>query len=712
MTLPTTRDWLFSLKTFIAGMLALYLALSFDLERPYWALSAVYIVSNPFSGATRSKALYRALGTVIGAAASVALLPLLADKPILLAITVSLWTGTLLFFSMLERRARSYVFMLAGYTLPLVALSSVTSPATVFATALSRSEEIILGIVCASLVNTLLFPASLSGPFKDRIDGWLADTAAWAGEILKGEGASPLTPIKRQALASDVTSLDLIISQLGYDHGARDIRAQAKALRGRLLMLLPQMSSLADRLHALKQQEGDLPAPLVTLLSEVAEWIGEKSGGAPATAEIFLQRLGALEATCQNETWSGLLYTSLLARLRQIISLWHDCIVLANAIGSGKATLPDSALLTHQPVSSGRHHDRALLLLKAAVVVGGTFASFMVWLALGFAQGSSFVAMAAVAGSFFAAQDRPAPMIRAMTLWTALSVAVAFVYVYGVFPMVTSFPIMVMVLAPFFLYLGTAITNPQTGMMGLLLAVNVATLIGFQDRYSANMVNFANGGLATVLGLGFALAWNRLTHPFGAELAARRLLRSGWQDLADMASGAAVGGTYRLATRNLDRLGQLVPRLAAMNARELADVDGFADLRLGLNVAILQDMRPHLPATIKDNVVAVLHGIAEHYKRQARSAKTLSAPEDLRQSIDAALHTSRTGQIPSPLLQSTDPHLPASNPAGSVTVQDENADRRAVIDALVGIRRVLFPTATPPQEADPRHASSFAIAAE
>ena len=57
MNFPSLRDWIFSLKTFFAGMLALYIAFYYDLPRPYWALASVYIVSNPFVGATRSKAL-------------------------------------------------------------------------------------------------------------------------------------------------------------------------------------------------------------------------------------------------------------------------------------------------------------------------------------------------------------------------------------------------------------------------------------------------------------------------------------------------------------------------------------------------------------------------------------------------------------------------------------------------------------------------------
>ena len=56
MTYPTSREWIFSVKTFAASMLALYIGLRLELPRPYWAMATVYIVSNPFVGATRSKA--------------------------------------------------------------------------------------------------------------------------------------------------------------------------------------------------------------------------------------------------------------------------------------------------------------------------------------------------------------------------------------------------------------------------------------------------------------------------------------------------------------------------------------------------------------------------------------------------------------------------------------------------------------------------------
>lgn len=57
----------FAVRTFAAAMVALSIALLLDMPRPYWAMASVYITSNQLTGATSSKAVYRALGTLIGA---------------------------------------------------------------------------------------------------------------------------------------------------------------------------------------------------------------------------------------------------------------------------------------------------------------------------------------------------------------------------------------------------------------------------------------------------------------------------------------------------------------------------------------------------------------------------------------------------------------------------------------------------------------------
>ncbi|HEX2943629.1 MAG TPA: FUSC family protein, partial [Rhodopila sp.] len=93
MSWPSIRDWLFACKAFLAAMLALYVAVSLGLQRPYWAMASAYIAMQPLSGATRSKAIFRGCGTIAGASAAVVLVPPLSNAPALLSLALALWTG-------------------------------------------------------------------------------------------------------------------------------------------------------------------------------------------------------------------------------------------------------------------------------------------------------------------------------------------------------------------------------------------------------------------------------------------------------------------------------------------------------------------------------------------------------------------------------------------------------------------------------------------
>ncbi|MCK0197687.1 FUSC family protein [Ancylobacter sp. 6x-1] len=649
-------------------MLALYIALAFDLPRPYWAMAAVYIVSNPLAGATSSKALYRALGTVIGATAAVILVPLLVNAPELLTLVVGLWTGTLLYISLLHRTPRSYVFMLAGYSLPLIALPVIGSPETIFDTAVARSEEIILGITCAAVVGTVVFPQSISSALAERLSAVLNDAAAWADEILRGEGALPATPLRRQKLASDIASLDLIISQLSYDAGARDAERHARELRSRLLMLLPLFSSLADRLHALKDMDGALSPDLHGTLNDVADWLARGDRSDVATASALVARVEALQPHDSND-WDSMILSSALERLREIVELWQDCVELRTAVAAGRAAANwRPAFRKRRLVASAQHHDHALLVFSAGTVVLGIIVATAFWIVTGWSAGSGFVMMAAVGGSFFAGLDQPTPRIRTMFLVTTASVIVSGIYLFGILPRVHDFEMLVLVFAPAFLLLGLVMLKPQLNMHALLIAVNTASFVALENRYSASFADFVNGGLAASAGVGFALAWSMVTRPFGAELAARRLLRAGWADFAEIAAGRKLRDPEKLAGRVLDRLGQLVPRLSALPDRELAKVDGYAEVRIGFNIIELQKARGKLAPGAAAMLDDVLAAVADFYRERLAQGLSVEPKESLRAEIDRAL----------------------------ARISAEGPHARIAADALVGLRRVFFPDSPGP----------------
>src|SRR5262249_1171741 len=85
------RPIIFSINCYIATILALFIAFSLDLKTPAWAMLTVYLTSQPLSGALRAKAVYRVIGTFIGGAAMVTIVPNLVDAPELTTLAIILW---------------------------------------------------------------------------------------------------------------------------------------------------------------------------------------------------------------------------------------------------------------------------------------------------------------------------------------------------------------------------------------------------------------------------------------------------------------------------------------------------------------------------------------------------------------------------------------------------------------------------------------------
>jgi uncharacterized membrane protein YccC len=157
MTLPGLRDGVFSAKTFAAAMLALWIALRIGLDRPYWAMATAYIVAQPLTGAMRSKAAYRFYGTVLGAVVVLVLIPNLVNAPELLIAALSVSIAGCIYFAVLDRTLRSYVFLLAGYSVALIGFPLVDQPDTVWDVVLARVEEITLGIACTTVIGSVVF---------------------------------------------------------------------------------------------------------------------------------------------------------------------------------------------------------------------------------------------------------------------------------------------------------------------------------------------------------------------------------------------------------------------------------------------------------------------------------------------------------------------------------------------------------------------------
>ena len=178
---------LYSAKTFTAAMLAYFIALSIGLERPSWAIITVYIVSQTSVSASLSRSLYRLAGTVIGAGATVLIVPTFVNMPVLCSVMLTGWITFCLYLSLLVRTSRAYAFVLAGYTASLIGFPAVFDPGTIFHIAILRVQEIMIGIFCAALIHRYVLPARISGVFNNKLAQTLHSARLKIADTLAGK---------------------------------------------------------------------------------------------------------------------------------------------------------------------------------------------------------------------------------------------------------------------------------------------------------------------------------------------------------------------------------------------------------------------------------------------------------------------------------------------------------------------------------------------
>jgi uncharacterized membrane protein YccC len=660
---------LFSAKSFAAAMLAMYVASRAGLPRPFWALLTSYVVAAPLAGNVRSKALYRFCGTLLGCTATVLIVPALANAPELLTLALALWVAGCLYLSLQDRTARAYVFMLAGYTAALIGFPSVETPLALFDNAVARVEEIGLGILCATLVHSLVLPVGMAPTLLGLLDRGLRDARQWFGDVLR-RPQGPDTPLAtdRQRLAADITQLRLLSTHVPFDTSHLRWTAGALgAMQDALAALTPALSAVEDRLQALVDAEGALAPDVTALLARTTRWLHSADATRDAAMDSLVAELRGLGADpAVAEPWARALRIGLAVRLEELMRGWRDCETLRGRIDEGLAGAPVPLRRAAAVDNRVLHKDTGLALLSSLAAVLAICLCGAFWIATAWPSGSAAAMMAAVFCSFFATMDDPVPAIRNFMKFTIWSAPVSAVYVLVLLPLVHDFGMLALACAPTFLVLGLFCARASTAPSAMAMLFGVAGTLSMHDtNANLDLPAFFNATLAQVLGICAAALVTRLVRTVGADWSARRIQRATWSDLGTMAAaprGAAIDEAY--AVRMVDRIALLAPRVVQADpvVRNETVEGALRDLRSGLDIVALQRARPRLPSA---GIGVVMWGVTQLFRRRGAGVDDPPPPALLAQ-LDAAL-------------------------AG--VLEGAGADARAATTALVGLRRTLFPAA-------------------
>jgi uncharacterized membrane protein YccC len=632
------RALLFAFNCYLAAMLALSVGFLFNMPNPWWASLTVYLTSQPQNGAIGAvwgRALYRLTGTVVGMIAALAIVPLLSNTPEILIVVIALWAALCVYCGLLDRSPRAYAFLLSGFTFALVGFPAVNDPGILWDSAVLRTEQIGIGVLCAAVVHSLLAPRTVQQMVQGKLTASIADVRRWIHGALD-PAASSAEEAPRRKMAVDLTDLNLLARNLSFESAVdRVSRRKLRALEAELVPLLPLMTAVEDRIHALREI-GEVPDSIQRVLRAVSQWTdaGEAldEEARIRMAEMVSRAVAPLQSS---STWPQLLANSLTERLTRLIDSWQRILLLSSNLLGTSEQGQSGAHLVKAGDARRLHLDHGLaayagLAVGVAVLAMASFAYFADW-----AQGAAAVGVTAAGSSVFAFADNPSPFLKTFLKYGLLAIPTAAFYVFAVFPFIDGIWSLALVMFPLLMLNGYFLALPKYWLNALSFALVLQTQLALQPNAQADFITFTNVGLATLCAVLMSLLVTQLIRVISPEVVARRILRAGWRELSGLAIGATRPSQYQWVSRMIDRLALLNPRLAPVAPNQnLRGADALVDLRVGINVGTLRSAADELRPPAAQSINATLQDVGLYFKMMAESGQAPPAASLLKKIDD------------------------------------------------------------------------------
>lgn len=625
----TWKSLVFSAKSFAAAMLALYLALRLGLPRPFWSLVTAYVVSQPFAGATTSKAVYRTAGTLGGAIIAACLIPPIAGSPFLATILFSVWLGICLYISMLDRTPRAYTIILMGYTVPIIALPTMSDislfgASTLFETALARMEEILLGISCSAVIHSLFIPQGIDQAILDKLDHAMMTTQKTINSILSSQKTKQQDESATLSLLSQtVTEMRLLATHLPFDTSNLTwLTWLVQELQNRSAAMIPILASIRNRLARLRQQPGKpLSHNWENLLATISEWSANGRNNFPAVGIQLRSQIDSLlpSANSSFSEYNGSLF-NLGMELHHLINESERCFYLRKQIDAGRSGQPPD--MRHKPLRKtpvALFVDRRTAFISAIAAALAQGISCLLWFYSGWPTGVSAPVMAGIYCMFFATMDNPIPVLKMQCLYIGLSTVTAGMYLLWLLPSSHSFEMLMMVYAPFLLILSALTANPATsGRSTPFMMLTICSMTMF-DMGVADMTTFINTEISQTLGVALAILFTSLFRVVNAASVSRTVAGMIWTELSKLGITTKIPSVMAVSVRIIDGISLIAPRLAQLENSPSNEKTGslsamhlLTDLCIGLNMARLLRLEKRLLRT-GILVRPFLHALSESF---------------------------------------------------------------------------------------------------
>jgi len=554
---PPPSAWAFALRIWLAMVLALYAAFWLQLEGASSAMVCVAILAQPKRGQALSKALYRFVGTLVGAVVAIVLIALFAQDRVLLLVSLATWLMLCVFTAHFLQDTRAYGAMLSGYTVAIIAIAHIDAPLGVFDAAVDRVAAIAIGIVAITFINDASASPSTWRALRGTLDGAIAATRAFARDTLAAgdpgsERASAL--IRRIAVMRGDASA--IAGEL--DDGPNRAAGARSAIAA--------LYAMAAAARALTAAADRAPGPTVAEARALCLDLtrdGSREAALRATKRL---RDGLADTVGRGAGLGEVLALQRAVDFARNAAFAQDG---AEALATGDRPLRDVPLPTHRdfPVA-----------LRGAARVGIAFGATALLLIFAGWPATSF-ALVQVAATCALSSITPDPkaFARGVLIGMPLAALCAGIVLFGLLAGVQGFPLLAIAIAPVVFTACFLSLNPPTFGVGFILLVFFPVLLSPSNPQTYDPGTFFANALLVVMAALILFVTVRVVLPISAARHRAFALDSARRALVDALAGEGGDATTRTSL-NSDRLLQFAQWSSRSGAVRTASLDRAFDL--------------------------------------------------------------------------------------------------------------------------------------
>jgi uncharacterized membrane protein YccC len=498
-------SWAFAVRLWIAVIIALVTSFWLQLEAPFSAALTVVILAEPTRGQALAKAGWRLIATIIGVAASIAIVGFLNQSGDLILAAFALWLGLCVYAAGLLDGYRAYAAVLSGYTVGLIAVQQIDSPQRVFESGFARGAGIAVGVLSITIVNNLLLA-------PDRYPRLLVQLAAMhrrIREYAKAVTGDEVTDAPAAAtLIREIVALRPEIASLATEASSGPLKGAAAR---------STMVALVAELHAVRAL-ATLPVAADPAFRERLASVLDRSDDEPS-----ISPLGSAIEPAKNPTGPKVapLAWALSEMLRTGEEVRQNLVALKSGLRPPRAWRAPLYRSHRLAVESGVRASAHFAVASAFFVLAG-------W-----ADTSAALSIVALVIGLGAITPDPRGMTTIGLIGAPIAVALAGVFEFLILDGVSDFPLLAIGLAPFVVGAGLLISGPNQGLasLGRLVLIFFLEIFAPNNPQTYNPQAFVFSSLFVCLGIGLLLAAQFLIPPVSQGRRRGWLIASARRDL-------------------------------------------------------------------------------------------------------------------------------------------------------------------------------------